>query len=242
MGRLNDLTGQRFGRLTVLERSEDRISKAGNHATCWECICDCGKTVVVRSGDLKSGKTRSCGCLQKERAYETKKKYNSFRVSGNIVYVKLLNSGHEMIVDKDIWFSEASKYCWDFHKKSGYAYSTDENGKTIKFHVWAFPECPKGLVRDHIDGNRLNNTRMNIRFITQLHNMQNYGTNRRNKSGCKGVGWMKSKGKWRATICANGRHIHLGLFSNIEDAITARKQAEIKYFGEYRRKQQPETD
>ncbi len=235
MGRLNDLTGQRFGRLTVIKRAENRISQAGKPEICWKCVCECGNTVVVRGGSLRSGRTLSCGCLQKERTHQSKKKYNSFRISGDVVYVKMANSDHEMIVDKDIWFSGASKYCWDFHK-SGYAYSTDKNGKTIRFHVWAFPDCPKGLVRDHIDGNRLNNTRANIRFITQANNMKNLKTCRRNTSGHKGVSWMNSKRKWRATIFANGRHVHLGLFSDINDAITARKAAEIKYFGEYRRK------
>lgn len=237
MGRLIDLTGQRFGRLTVLERAG---SSTDGHAK-WLCRCDCGKTVVVRSEGLKSGKTQSCGCLKKERIFEANKKYNIFRVSDNIVYVKLLNSNHEMIVDKDAWFSEASKYCWDFHKH-GYAYSSDKDGKTIRFHVWAFPDCPKGLVRDHINGNKLDNRRSNIRFITAKQNSLNHGKSMRNTSGYTGVRWDKDRRKWIAGIKVDGIQINLGRFLNLEDAITARKQAEIKYFGEYRRKEQPETD
>ena len=53
-----DLTGQRFGKLTVLERTENIGTSAG-----WRCRCDCGKETVVRTGALRSGHTKSCGCL-----------------------------------------------------------------------------------------------------------------------------------------------------------------------------------
>ena len=46
MARLNDLTGLKFGRLTVIERAEDSITKKGNRFTRWLCICDCGNKVV----------------------------------------------------------------------------------------------------------------------------------------------------------------------------------------------------
>ena len=62
MGGLNDLTGTRFGKLTVLHKSN---IKKGTNAS-WECICDCGNTTIVSSSALKSGSTKSCGCLRKE--------------------------------------------------------------------------------------------------------------------------------------------------------------------------------
>lgn len=58
-----DLTGQRFGRLVVLERNHLK-----KDATYWKCQCDCGNVVLVRSSKLISGHTQSCGCLQKENA------------------------------------------------------------------------------------------------------------------------------------------------------------------------------
>lgn len=63
MGKLIDLTGQKRGRLTVIERSG---TAASGHAL-WLCKCDCGNTYVVSSNQLGSG-TKSCGCLQRERA------------------------------------------------------------------------------------------------------------------------------------------------------------------------------
>lgn len=66
MGRIIDLTGQRFGRLTVL-RVADKRGK--NHR--WECQCDCGNVVTPFSGALKAGNSQSCGCLRAEKARET---------------------------------------------------------------------------------------------------------------------------------------------------------------------------
>lgn len=59
---LDDISNQRFGRLTVIERAEN--SKSGK--TRWRCQCDCGNTVSVQASSLKGGITRSCGCLQRE--------------------------------------------------------------------------------------------------------------------------------------------------------------------------------
>lgn len=66
MGKLIDLTGQRFGRLTVVGRAEN--AKDG-HAR-WLCKCDCGNTTVVGGNDLKKGTSRSCGCLRIDKVDE----------------------------------------------------------------------------------------------------------------------------------------------------------------------------
>lgn len=67
MGNRIDLTGQRFGRLVVLERAEDHITKSGKKVKRWNCLCDCGNKTIVRHGNLRNGKTTSCGCLHKEK-------------------------------------------------------------------------------------------------------------------------------------------------------------------------------
>lgn len=59
MSKVIDLTGQRFGRLTVIRKAESRGSNAW-----WECVCDCGNTHTVRSTELRTGASRSCGCLK----------------------------------------------------------------------------------------------------------------------------------------------------------------------------------
>jgi hypothetical protein len=59
-----DLTGQRFNRLIAVRISKE---KSDNHHTFWECICDCGNTIIVRKDSLLSGHAQSCGCLLSER-------------------------------------------------------------------------------------------------------------------------------------------------------------------------------
>lgn len=59
--KLIDLTGQRFGMLTVLNRADNKGKR-----TMWNCLCDCGNKAVVGGSNLKNGNTRSCGCLHKK--------------------------------------------------------------------------------------------------------------------------------------------------------------------------------
>lgn len=58
-----DETGNRYGRLVVLRRAEER--KSGR--VCWVCKCDCGNEAIVSGESLRNGCTRSCGCLRRER-------------------------------------------------------------------------------------------------------------------------------------------------------------------------------
>ena len=58
---LDNLRGKRFGRLVVQRRVN-----YGTGMTHWYCVCDCGLSSIVRAGNLKTGNTRSCGCLKKE--------------------------------------------------------------------------------------------------------------------------------------------------------------------------------
>lgn len=66
MNKLIDLMGQKFGRLTVIERAKN--TKDGRAQ--WKCKCDCGNELIVRGKNLRNGSTKSCGCLQKERTSE----------------------------------------------------------------------------------------------------------------------------------------------------------------------------
>jgi hypothetical protein len=84
---------------------------------------------------------------------------------------------------------------------------------------------------DHIDGNTMNNRIENLRAANRSQNMHNTRTQRRSKTGVKGVS-IKG-GKFCAFIKTNKKQIHLGMFDRLEDAAQARKQAEKKYHGEY---------
>lgn len=82
---------------------------------------------------------------------------------------------------------------------------------------------------DHIDGNRLNNSWVNLRNVDASANQKNMKKFITNKSGVTGVCWDKTKNKWKASIGHNRKSIKLGYFECINDAITARKLAEIEY-------------
>ena len=67
--KLDDLTGKKFFRLLVLERSGTYVSNKGAKSVLWKCVCDCGKVKNVTSSSLKYGGTHSCGCLRSERHF-----------------------------------------------------------------------------------------------------------------------------------------------------------------------------
>ncbi len=77
-----DLTGQRFGRLVVLEQAEQK--RYGE--TFWLCQCDCGNQTITTSGALRSGNCRSCGCLHREAAREQGLKGTTHGLTGTRLY------------------------------------------------------------------------------------------------------------------------------------------------------------
>ena len=66
---IHDITGQRFGRLSVLKFNQRKI-----RSYYWECICDCGNRKIANAATLKNGKLKSCGCLQKEKKHDLSNK------------------------------------------------------------------------------------------------------------------------------------------------------------------------
>lgn len=75
---MKDLTGMKFGRITVVEFSHYYKCKNSGKRAMWKCICDCGNERVIRGDVLTSGKSRSCGCLQKELASERMIKHSGY--------------------------------------------------------------------------------------------------------------------------------------------------------------------
>lgn len=92
---------------------------------------------------------------------------------------------------------------------------------------------PEGYIVDHINRDKLDCRDENMRICKSKENARNLSLAINNKSGVTGVGWSNKQNQWVAQIMVNRKHIHLGFFDNFEDAVKARKRAEIKYFGEY---------
>ncbi|CAB1242818.1 conserved hypothetical protein [Clostridiaceae bacterium BL-3] len=94
MGKIKDLTGQRFGKLVVLEQAG--VDKYQN--SLWKCKCDCGNIIVTRRESLTSGSTRSCGCMVIKHL-EDIKEANSVG-NTNIAVIKKLISNNKSKVTK----------------------------------------------------------------------------------------------------------------------------------------------
>jgi len=140
--------------------------------------------------------------------------------------IKLTKNQFAQVDDSD--FKELNKHKW-YCTSAGYAVR-EVKGKTLLMHR-VLLDAQKPFDVDHIDGNPLNNQRENIRIVTHAQNtQQRVHLNKNNSSGVTGICWWKRDGKWRARIYVNGKEIHLGLFAKKEDAITARKDAEKKYY------------
>lgn len=230
IGRLKDLTGQTFGRLTVIERGEN----SNTNKARWWCKCNCGnpELVLVVSSQLLSNKTVSCGCVRLENLKAKCKKYNEFDLNNeDFVIIKASNTKEDILVSKTDYelIEDIRVSCWSVC--NGYA-ETKVNGKTVRLHRLV-TKALKGQVVDHINHNTLDNRKENLRIVTVTENSRNHKIKNNNTSGVTGVRWHKRDCMWEAFIVVDNKQKHLGSFDNKEDAINARKLAEDKYFGEY---------
>lgn len=146
-----------------------------------------------------------------------------------VLYNRNGESIAETLIDKeDINIIKNSKWCKD---KNGYV----KNSSQKYLHRIILNE--DSLYVDHINGNTLDNRKSNLRVCSNADNLKNRVTlPKNNTSGIIGVYFVKSRNKWRAEIQYNNNKINLGSYTNKEDAIKARLEAELKYFGEYKSK------
>lgn len=109
-------------------------------------------------------------------------------------------------------------------------------GRLFRAHrlawVWMTGNWPKEDI-DHINGDRLDNRFVNLREATRSQNLMNSGLKARNKTGHIGVNFDKDRNKFVAQIKVNKKQKHLGRYSKLEDAVSARKAAEEIYYREF---------
>ena len=143
--------------------------------------------------------------------------------------------GKTFLVSPDDYedYVDGYKFCLS---KSYVRYSGTKDGLNGKLLHRIIMGEPEDLVVDHINRDPLDNRRENLRIVTQQENTMNMSMSKRNKSGVPGVSWNKRDNKWLATITSKYKLIYLGCFDNLEGAAKARKDAEMKYFGEFARK------
>lgn len=220
------IANQQFGYLTALYRDKDHVSKSGKKYEKWVCRCDCGQIKSVLKYQLTSGDTVSCGCYNqkihsKTNRYEFKDEYV-------IGYTEKNEPFYFDIEDYD----KIKDYYWGI-MQSGYV-RTRGSTELILMHRLIM-DCPADMMVDHIGGyqTKNDNRKANLRIVTRQQNAMNSKLSTTNTSGHKGVRWNERRNKWIARITINGKDIYLGSFTNLEDAIAVRKEAERKYYGEY---------
>jgi hypothetical protein len=122
-----------------------------------------------------------------------------------------------------------------YHKeKDGTLHKRNGHYRVVTMHRLIM-NAPDGVDVDHIDGNGLNNQRLNLRLCSRSENNMNSKLRCTSKSGVKGVSWDAQTKKWRATITLNGKMKNLGRFEDRNDALNARLEAEKELFGEHSR-------
>lgn len=146
-------------------------------------------------------------------------------------FIPLKQGGFAIVDDRD--FCILSKFKWRLDTK-GYVQRTLRKSKSISLHVSVLG-VKQGKEIDHVNGNKLDNRRANLRHVSHSQNMRNMKIHKDNKSGFKGVSLHKHSGLHTARICVNRISIHLGYFKSAIEASLAYCKASLKYHGVFGR-------
>jgi hypothetical protein len=216
---LIDLVGKRFGRLTVLRRSDSIKNQ-----TRWTCKCDCGSIKSLYATHLAGGKTISCGCARRiDRSDE---------LPTSVKGAKWMPLGHKKftLVDEDD-YQKFSRHTWRVTSE-GYAARGIVRG--ILYLHREIIKAKKGPAVDHINRNKLDNRKINLRICSYGQNIQRRGKFKSNStSKYKGVHWSEARKRWIAQIHIQYKNINLGRFKTEADAARAYDKRAVKAFGKY---------
>lgn len=153
------------------------------------------------------------------------------KIDNDSVQVTNPNTNAVFIIDVDD-VNKVNMYDFWFRDNKGYIKSVSR-GKEVRLHKIIIGTTSNGV--DHINGNRSDNRKLNLRACSVEQNNRNRKTPITNKSGFKGVYWDKKRNKWRAVITASGNIYSLGWFNDVRRAAIAYNEAAAKHHGEFAR-------
>lgn len=239
MSKCKDLVGNKYGRLTVISRNFEKQRELYNNKhinrAFWNCICECGNKVTVTSGNLKNRKnpTLSCGCLRNEVMHKQKNTKNIEWIFDEDIAIGIAIKGERFCIDKED-YPLVKDYCWRIDKY-GYVVANRRDGsnKIIRLHDFIMMHNSKNTIVDHKNWDKTDNRKQNLRIATKSQNNINIKRKLNNTSGYTGVTYNKRTNRYIARISLNNKRIFLGSFKDINDAIEARHNAEIKLHGEW---------
>ncbi len=139
--------------------------------------------------------------------------------------IKLTRGKYALVDDED--FDWLNQWKWRYHS-NGYAARSlkrIEGKRPLEYMHRVVLGVRKGQETDHINRNRLDNQRSNLRFSDRVKNMHNIGLRPWNKSGFAGVWWHKQTQKWATTTRVKYKRVWLGLFKSKEEAAEVYKNA-----------------
>lgn len=206
-----DLTGQRFGRLVVIEHAGRKRTE-----NVWRCKCDCGRETDVLTGLLVHGKTRSCGCLQDE----TRRRDITGQTRGHLT---ALHPTGEKKNGETVWLWRCD--CGQTVSRT--------TGSVGSWGVTMCPDCAHRLKQTQADGMREHVKHDEQgRRVEQVKAIRESKLQSNNSSGVRGVSWHKGVGKW-AAFCSDGKGgtRTIGYYTNLEDAAEARRHAVEMMYG-----------
>lgn len=144
---------------------------------------------------------------------------------------KNARSGYAIIDIND--YSTISKYNW-YLNNHGYPVTSKVGSGGHKLLIHKLIMTDNREV-DHINGDKLDNRRSNLRYVTHQQNIWNTPMPKRNTSGYKGVSWHKESSRFHAYIGYMGKRENIGYFLSLEEAVNARMTRESELYGEYAR-------
>lgn len=196
MSKLKDLTGQRFGRLTVVERADDYISPHGRKIVRWKCLCDCGNYIDVSVVHLRQGDTLSCGCLgtERRRAAAQRPKHGLSRSRIYHIFTGMkIRCNNVNAPNYYLYGGRGIKVCDEWMGKDGF----------VKFYEWALANgYDDSLTIDRVDVNG-NYEPSNCRWVdikTQCNNTRNSVKLTYNGETLTAAQWAERIGRDRHTI------------------------------------------